>query len=150
MVTRHILNEATALKKPRSAHRRICLSAISVLYLLCLAQFLVQWYFLNLTVVMTGYTRKSMFFATIEGPRWIQTLDSFLFYSSLAVSDGLLVSKHHSILLTFFIRASTDMEVLSRLGTIILGNCCPSFLVCCRIWSDFCRLFFAVLNFQLL
>ncbi|PPQ90323.1 hypothetical protein CVT25_007725 [Psilocybe cyanescens] len=55
------------------------------------AHFIVQWYFLDLTVVVDGDTRESIFFGTLLVPQWISELSDLLFYSTLMVSDGLLI-----------------------------------------------------------
>lgn len=82
----------TVSRRTASTHRRIVLWAILALYLLCFMEFLAQWYFLVLAVVIEGDTRESIVSSILgTGPKWIGTLDDFLFYSSLIVSYGLLV-----------------------------------------------------------
>ncbi|PPQ80969.1 hypothetical protein CVT25_014718 [Psilocybe cyanescens] len=94
-------------KKPTSLNRRIVISTISVLYLLCFADFIVEWYYLDWVVVINGDTRESIFWGSVgEGPQWIFVLNDFLQISSFIVADGLLV----------------DLEMLPRLGTIFLGD----------------------------
>ncbi|PPQ79586.1 hypothetical protein CVT25_003467 [Psilocybe cyanescens] len=79
-------------KKAGSSISRTVLSAISVLYLLCVSEFVIQWFFLDLTIVDNGDTRESIFFQTLGGsPDWIILLSDFQFYSALMVSDGLLI-----------------------------------------------------------
>ncbi|PPQ81330.1 LOW QUALITY PROTEIN: hypothetical protein CVT25_015086 [Psilocybe cyanescens] len=81
----------TVSKKSANMNRRIILSAISILYLICFSNFITQWYILDLSVVINGDTRQSIFIATEFGPVWIFVLTVFLLYSLLIVSDGLLV-----------------------------------------------------------
>lgn len=88
-------------KNSTNMHYHIVLSAISALYLLCFTDYLIQWYFIDLTLVANGETRKSIFLAIMEPPQWIWVLTDILVYSSFIVSDGLLVGKyiwslHHS------------------------------------------------------
>ncbi|PPQ82850.1 hypothetical protein CVT25_009221 [Psilocybe cyanescens] len=79
-------------KKAENTNRRIVLSVISVLYLICFSDFIFQWYFLDWFVVVNGDTRESIFFGTLGGgPAWMGVLNTFLFYSLLIVSDGLLI-----------------------------------------------------------
>lgn len=55
-------------------------------------KFFVQWYSLDWVSVNHGETRESIFFESVRGgPEWISIMDDFLTYSSLIVSDGLLV-----------------------------------------------------------
>ncbi|PPQ91124.1 hypothetical protein CVT25_013262 [Psilocybe cyanescens] len=78
--------------KATHANRRIVLSAISVLYLLCFVQFVVQWYSIDLDVVINGDTRESIFFSTVEGgPKWLWVFANVPFYASFVASDGLLI-----------------------------------------------------------
>ncbi|PPQ92899.1 hypothetical protein CVT25_010454 [Psilocybe cyanescens] len=79
-------------KKPTNSNRHIILSAISLLYLLCLLDFVVEWYYLNWTIVITGDTRESIFLATVGGGLpWTWILSDFLQNSLLIISDGLLI-----------------------------------------------------------
>ncbi|PPQ83689.1 hypothetical protein CVT25_006146 [Psilocybe cyanescens] len=78
-------------KQIANINRRIVLAAISTLYLLALSNPVLQWYLLNLQIVLNGGTRESIFIVTLEGgPRGLLALNAFLFYSSFIVSDGLL------------------------------------------------------------
>ncbi|PPQ85447.1 hypothetical protein CVT25_006284 [Psilocybe cyanescens] len=73
-------------------NRRVVLSAISALYLLCLSEFIMQWHSIDLDVVVNGDTRETIFVSTMEGgPPWAWVFSVFLFYSSFVVSDGLLI-----------------------------------------------------------
>ncbi|PPQ90614.1 hypothetical protein CVT25_006684 [Psilocybe cyanescens] len=97
-------------KKPANLNRLIVLSAISVLYLLCLLEFIVQWYYLDWVVVIAGDTQESIFW----GAR---------FPLSLFMMDYWLITivDYHIIL----INTLTDLEMLPCLGTIIPGDCGP-------------------------
>ncbi|PPQ81329.1 hypothetical protein CVT25_015085 [Psilocybe cyanescens] len=86
-----LFNFLMVSKKSANMNRRIILSAISVLYLLCFFNFIFQWYILDWSVVINGDTRKSVFIATVEGPHWAFVLTVFLVYSLFIVSDGLLI-----------------------------------------------------------
>ncbi|PPQ90612.1 hypothetical protein CVT25_006682 [Psilocybe cyanescens] len=81
----------TVSKKPENFNRRIVISTISVLYLLCFFDFIVQWYYLTWTIVINGDTRESIFLGTVDGPQWTSVLSAFLENSLLIVSDGLLI-----------------------------------------------------------
>ncbi|PPQ72177.1 LOW QUALITY PROTEIN: hypothetical protein CVT25_008818 [Psilocybe cyanescens] len=86
-------------KISHSPNHRIVLSAMSLLYLLCFSEFVVQWYFLNWAIVSNGDTRESIFLETVGGgPPWIFVLDDFLFFAALIVSDGLLVGNYKYII----------------------------------------------------
>lgn len=79
-------------KETANLNRRVILSAISALYTLCLAVFIIQWYFLNLSIVVDGDTRASIFDSTLEGgPVWISVLYQSLAFAVFIVSDALLV-----------------------------------------------------------
>ncbi|PPQ84812.1 hypothetical protein CVT25_015158 [Psilocybe cyanescens] len=78
-------------KKPANSKRHIVLSAISVLYLLCFLDFIVQWYYLDWVVVINGDTRESIFSGTVNGLQWISVLSTILASSLLIVSDSLLI-----------------------------------------------------------
>lgn len=107
-------------------NRRIILSTVSVLYLLCLLQFSFQWYLINWSVVINGDTRESIFFAALQGgPQWMLVIDESLFYAPLIVSDGLLVSRHSCVMIVA-LHILTDMEVLQCLGTVSTNNLAPS------------------------
>ncbi|PPQ85904.1 hypothetical protein CVT25_014750 [Psilocybe cyanescens] len=75
------LNSSTLLnvlmvaeKTSYSTNHRIVLSPMSLLYLLCFSEFIVQWYFLNWVIVSNGDTRESIFLETVGGgPPWIFT-----------------------------------------------------------------------------
>lgn len=55
-------------------------------------EFILQWYLLDLQVVIDGDTRESIVLSIIGGgPRQIGALDDFLFYFLLIISNGLLV-----------------------------------------------------------
>ncbi|PPQ95158.1 hypothetical protein CVT25_013303 [Psilocybe cyanescens] len=105
-----LLNFFMVSKKSANVNRRIVLSAISLLYVLCFSQLLVQWYSLHWTFVTNGSTRETIFLGTVgEDPQWIFVLSSLLLYSLVLVPDGLLV----------------DMEMLPCLGTILSGGFGP-------------------------
>ncbi|PPQ83556.1 LOW QUALITY PROTEIN: hypothetical protein CVT25_006792 [Psilocybe cyanescens] len=79
-------------KKPANLNHCIVLSAISVLYILCFLDFIVEWYYLDWEVVITGDTRESIFLATVgNGLEWAFVLSGFLENFLLIISDGLLV-----------------------------------------------------------
>ncbi|PPQ88151.1 hypothetical protein CVT25_005117 [Psilocybe cyanescens] len=79
-------------------NRRVVLSAISALYLLCLSQFIEQWYSIDLDIVINGDTRETTFISTVEGgPTWVWVFADFLTYSSFVVSDGLLIWRCYHI-----------------------------------------------------
>lgn len=78
--------------KPANANGRIVLSLISALYVLCLADFAVNWYFLDWVVVTNGDTRDSIFLATVGGVQWLFILNNILYYCLFMIADGLLVS----------------------------------------------------------
>ncbi|PPQ88043.1 hypothetical protein CVT25_000870 [Psilocybe cyanescens] len=79
-------------KKPANLNRRIVLSAISVLYFLCFLEFIIDWYYINWTIVTNGNTRESIFWGTVGyGLEWIWVLNDFLQNSLLIISDGLLI-----------------------------------------------------------
>ncbi|PPQ85449.1 hypothetical protein CVT25_006286 [Psilocybe cyanescens] len=85
-------------KKPASVNRRIVLSAISTLHLLCLSQFILEWYSIDMNVVVNGDTRETIFVSTMEGgPPWAWVFSVFLTYSSIVVSDGLLIWRCYHI-----------------------------------------------------
>ncbi|PPQ88319.1 hypothetical protein CVT25_012438 [Psilocybe cyanescens] len=78
--------------------RRVVLSAISALHLLSLSQFIVQWYSIDLDVVINGDTRETIFISNVEGgPPWVWVFVDFLTYSSFVVSDGLLIWRCYHI-----------------------------------------------------
>ncbi|PPQ95162.1 hypothetical protein CVT25_013307 [Psilocybe cyanescens] len=86
-------------KKPANVNRRVVLSAISALYLLCLSQFIEQWCSIDLDVVINGDTRETIYVSTVEGgPPWV--------WISCIV----------------LINVPTDMEVLPYLGEIAPNN----------------------------
>ncbi|PPQ95161.1 hypothetical protein CVT25_013306 [Psilocybe cyanescens] len=67
-----LFNFLMVSKKPASVNRRFVLSAISALHLLCLSQFIVQWYFIDLDIVINGDTRETIYVSTVEGgPNWV-------------------------------------------------------------------------------
>lgn len=89
-----LLTPCKVSKRSANLNRRIILSAISLLYLLALGDFIIEWYYLNLAVVTNGDTRKSIFISTLEGGSpWIFILDDCFYYGVFLVSDMLLVSK---------------------------------------------------------
>ncbi|PPQ90918.1 hypothetical protein CVT25_007845 [Psilocybe cyanescens] len=84
-------------KKPANPNRRVVLSAISVLYLLCFLNFIVEWYYLDWTTVTTGDTRQSIFLETVDGIQWIWILNLFLENFLFIISDGLLIWRCYHI-----------------------------------------------------
>ncbi|PPQ74317.1 hypothetical protein CVT25_000710, partial [Psilocybe cyanescens] len=79
-------------RKPANTHRCGILYSISMLYLLCMIVFVIQWYYLDFAIVINGDTKESIFNATIEGgPVWIFVFFQFFFYSVFIVSDELLI-----------------------------------------------------------
>lgn len=86
-----IFIERAVTKKPTSVNRRVVLIAISALYLLAIVNLILEWYFVNWSLVVNGDTRESIFWSSLRGPSWFGSLYSFLLDASLVVSDGLLV-----------------------------------------------------------
>ncbi|PPQ84447.1 hypothetical protein CVT25_012547 [Psilocybe cyanescens] len=80
-------------KKPANNGRRIVLSAISALYLLCMGTLTIQWYYFNYKISINGDTRESIVKSILEGGAAFKfyALSEFLFYSIFVVSDGLLI-----------------------------------------------------------
>ncbi|PPQ82444.1 hypothetical protein CVT25_007242, partial [Psilocybe cyanescens] len=78
--------------KPANLNCRIVLSAISVLYFLCFSEFIIDWYYINWTIVTNGNMRESIFLGTVGyGLEWTWVLNDFLQNSLLIISDGLLI-----------------------------------------------------------
>ncbi|PPQ83551.1 hypothetical protein CVT25_006865, partial [Psilocybe cyanescens] len=100
-------------KKPANLNRRIVLSAISVLYLLCFLDFIVEWYYLDWEVVITGDTRESIFLATVgNGLEWAFVLSGFLENFLLIISDGLLVWRCYHVWGESFLAISAPLILL--------------------------------------
>ncbi|PPQ90924.1 hypothetical protein CVT25_007851 [Psilocybe cyanescens] len=60
-------------KKPANLNHRIVLSAISMLYFLCFLEFIIDWYYINWTIVTNGNTRESIFLGIVgDGHEWIR------------------------------------------------------------------------------
>ncbi|PPQ95691.1 hypothetical protein CVT25_000788 [Psilocybe cyanescens] len=79
-------------KKPANSNRCIILSAVSVMYFLCLLDFIIQWYYIDWTIVTNGNTRESIFWVTVEDSlEWISILNDFLQNFVFIISDGLLI-----------------------------------------------------------
>ncbi|PPQ94166.1 hypothetical protein CVT25_003751 [Psilocybe cyanescens] len=79
-------------KKPANSNHCIVHTAISMLYFLCFLNFIMDWYYINWTIVTNGNTRESMFLATVgDGLEWISILNNVLQNSLLIISDGLLI-----------------------------------------------------------
>lgn len=100
------------------------LSTISILYPLCLGDFIIQWTYLNLSIVDGGDTRQSMFISTLEGgPAWLFILDDCFYYGVFLVTDILLVSEIFADMYIIDAKkpldVSIDMEMLSNLGHVV-------------------------------
>lgn len=75
------------------------LTAISALYLLCLGVFIVEWYYMDLAVIIEGDSRGLIFDSTLNGgPLWIFVLHQILFFGVFIVSDGLMVGSLRSLI----------------------------------------------------
>lgn len=61
--------------------------------MLCLGVFVIEWYYLDLAIIVDGNSRGSIFDSTLNGgPLWVFILHQILFFGVFIVSDGLLVS----------------------------------------------------------
>ncbi|PPQ80734.1 hypothetical protein CVT25_001854 [Psilocybe cyanescens] len=86
-------DRAAVSQKATNSNHYVVLPTISMLYLLSMSTFIIQWYTLDWAVVINGDTRLSMFLSTLAGgPAWTFVVTDVLFYSVIIVSDGLLVS----------------------------------------------------------
>lgn len=74
--------------------QRVVLSALTVLYVLCVCLLLLYWYCLNVSLVEYGYTRETALVASVIGPRTLSMCINALEGSMLVVADGLLVRSH--------------------------------------------------------
>ncbi|PPQ94507.1 hypothetical protein CVT25_014161 [Psilocybe cyanescens] len=111
--------------KPASLNRRIVISTISVLYLLCFFDCIVEWYYLDWVVVINGDTRESIFFGKCGGGSSMD-LDTWWLSSEFLIDyfrriTGWSATYYH----VSFINILTDMEILPRLGTIAPGDLSP-------------------------
>lgn len=109
--------------------RHIILSTIAMLYLFCFCNFILQWRFLDWSVLVNGADRNSIFQSTVVPPQIVELLSTFFVDSLIVASDGLLVGilvSYH----TFSIDIFTDMEMLSCLGAIAPSNMCSNIPIC--------------------
>lgn len=127
---RELIKVFLVTKKPANTSRLVILSTVSLLYLLCFGNFIFQWYFLDWSIIINGINRKSIFSSTEGGPPLIRVVSVFFSFSSIFVSDGLLVGIF-IFYYTVYLKFQIDMEMLPRLGTIIPSNLCPSSIYCC-------------------
>uniref|UniRef100_A0A8H7XJ07 Uncharacterized protein n=1 Tax=Psilocybe cubensis TaxID=181762 RepID=A0A8H7XJ07_PSICU len=80
-----------SLNKTSNASRRMVQSTLTVLYILCLGDILVDWYYLDWTIVALGDTRYSMFLSSLDAPiRVVIPIDLF-FNATFVVSDWVLI-----------------------------------------------------------
>lgn len=127
-------------RKPSSWSRCVVLTAISVLYMLCFLEFIFQWYFLDWCIVFNGETRDSMFWTSVSGPLWLITINEFLQNFAFIISDGLLVGCPWEIdnTLHALIEFSTDLEMLSSMGTVGQGYFGPIIALGWNVWYVQC------------
>ncbi|KAH9480014.1 hypothetical protein JR316_0006611 [Psilocybe cubensis] len=79
-------------EKPLNTSRRVVLSAISALYILAVLDFVLEWYFLNVTLMVHGDTREDIFRATLmDVPLWLAIIFECIQDFMLVISDGLLI-----------------------------------------------------------
>ncbi|KAH9477697.1 hypothetical protein JR316_0009923 [Psilocybe cubensis] len=79
-------------RMPTSQGKIVILSAISLLYALCLVQQAIQWYYINLILIFNGDTRLDIFFAVLErGSVAVYAVFQFSFCFIFVVSDALLI-----------------------------------------------------------
>ncbi|KAH9478160.1 hypothetical protein JR316_0008613 [Psilocybe cubensis] len=73
--------------------RRIVSVSISALYLLCLIDLFLNWYFLNWAFIEHGKTQDSVFRAAVGlgAPIWLQILNEVLLNLLLVCADALLI-----------------------------------------------------------
>ncbi|PPQ80023.1 hypothetical protein CVT25_001418 [Psilocybe cyanescens] len=79
-------------KMPANRGRLIVLSTISLLYILCMVQLVLQWYYINLIMITSGDTRESIFFAILgRGSTSVYAVFQVSFCLMFIVSDALLI-----------------------------------------------------------
>ncbi|PPQ79792.1 hypothetical protein CVT25_003146 [Psilocybe cyanescens] len=79
-------------KKPSNPNRHIIVTTTSILYLLCIGLFSIEWYYIDYAVVFNGDTRASILHTTLEGgPESIFVIYEFFFFLLFIVSDGILI-----------------------------------------------------------
>ncbi|KAH9480015.1 hypothetical protein JR316_0006612 [Psilocybe cubensis] len=78
-------------KSTSTVSRQVVLAAISLLYLLSITDAILQWYFLNVSFIVHGDSRDSIFWESLSAPLWLSTVNSALLSASFIVSDGLLI-----------------------------------------------------------
>lgn len=71
--------------------RRIVVSTITILYLMCTCTFALDWYWLKYAIINNGQTQISMFNAIVEAPPWVYITLVVLQFGMFIISDGLLV-----------------------------------------------------------
>ncbi|KAH9476473.1 hypothetical protein JR316_0010385 [Psilocybe cubensis] len=74
-----------------NTRRCIVLTTISVLYLLALCNLILNWYFLDQSLVKDGDTRDTTFASMLSTPLWFNAMFAFLQNMSIVISDGLLI-----------------------------------------------------------
>ncbi|KAH9474204.1 hypothetical protein JR316_0008607 [Psilocybe cubensis] len=72
-------------RKSSNKSRRVVIAMISTLYLLTLADTILEWYFLDWSFITYGITRDTIFWSSLQGPVWYQAVDNFLFSSLLII-----------------------------------------------------------------
>ncbi|PPQ80731.1 hypothetical protein CVT25_001851 [Psilocybe cyanescens] len=79
-------------RKGAHAHRRVVISAITVLYLISFFIFVLEWFFLEFSFVTNGDSRVTIFVASVEGgPFWAFVILEILTFALFVISDALLI-----------------------------------------------------------
>lgn len=76
----------------KAPQRIVVISAITVLYLIGMTQFAVQWFLTLLNFIQTSLGNETTFVALFDYPPWSHIVIDVTSFSMFVVADGLLVS----------------------------------------------------------
>uniref|UniRef100_A0A8H7XM33 Uncharacterized protein n=1 Tax=Psilocybe cubensis TaxID=181762 RepID=A0A8H7XM33_PSICU len=71
--------------------KKVVVYAISLMYILGIANFGFEWAFMRWFFVENGDTREHIFTAILVLPRWLHVLNNLFVFIMLTLADGLLV-----------------------------------------------------------
>jgi len=75
----------------RAAQRRIVVTTMTVLYVLSISQFGIQWYVCCWNFTGNGDTRETVFVSLFNGPVWTRLAINITSFSMCILADGLLI-----------------------------------------------------------